>query len=95
MLHSFGARRLGLRLRSEERWEVMLLARAPAAHGCGDSTLQRLAILHYVGYRAFNTLRHHPGLQRDPASMDGLMQQCLVKGTRGSSAACRAIVGAV
>ena len=61
-LHDFGARRLGLHLRAEERWEVLLLAPARDAsfHGCNDGALQRVAVLHYVGYRGLNTLRNHP-----------------------------------
>ena len=84
-LRDFGPRRLGLRLRAEERWEVMLLARDAAFHGCRDGALQRIALLHYVGYRGLNTLRHHPHLLRGGQGLDGLFQQCLVEGIRGHS----------
>ena len=52
------------------------------AHGSSDGAL---AMLHYVGYRAFNIIRHHPEVLNGGQELDGLLQQCLVEAMRGRS----------
>ena len=62
-----------------------MFARESEAHGSSDGAIQRLAMLHYVGYRAFNIIRHHPEVLNGCQELDGLLQQCLVEAMRGRS----------
>ena len=87
--HEFGAKRLGLRIAAADRWETMLLAgQMIAQDACSnaDDTLRRVALLHYVLYRAHNVLRHHAGPSSTP-EWHRLFNQCLVEAVRGQSGA--------
>ena len=86
ILHSFAARRLDLHILPEHRWPALLLV-----HEHSDLQLTRIAVFHYVAYRAVNIIRHkRPRLDVDSdAERDRLLQQLVVEAVRGHASARR------
>ena len=83
VLHSFASRRFCLNLPAEHRWPALLLT---LPHS--DLQLSRIAIFHYVAYRAVNIVRRQgPWLRlANNTERDRLLQQVLVEAVRSHPA---------
>ena len=90
VVHDFAQRHIGLDLAGDQRWAEMLYVSDTSSRRDPIRHSQRVAILHYVIYRAVHALRHTGPLHCE--EVDRLLQQALIEVTRGHTKSRDAIL---
>ena len=81
VVHDFARRHIGLDLPRGQCWAEVMFAAADSESRTNSGHAQRIAILHYVTYRAVHALRHIGPLSQ--SEIKRLLQQALIEATRG------------